>query len=777
MKGTARQEPATWPDEETSPVSAPATRRGGGMPGIVALVLCALLATLAYANSLDNEFALDDAHSIQSNAWIRSLAHVPRYFVDAGTFSTLRTNVDYRPLLQTSYAVNYAISGYDVRGFRLGNLLIHVAVSLSVFLLGRRLFGSRAPLPIPGVPPAAGDAAALAAAVLFAVHPVGSGCVNYISARSSGLTAALVLPAVVAYLRALADPPGRGARAVALLLFALALLTKVEAVSLLPVLVLADLLLDPAKQGIAPWRRLLDGPTWRRLWPFAVLAVVFLALWASRTGLDESATRAGASMTPAVYLLTQLRAWWYYVGLVAAPLELVADYPSYPLSRSLFEPRVLLALGGWIAVAALALAACRRAPAVTFLVLCFFLYLLPHSSVVPLAEPVNEHRPYLPLTGVFLLGTLALAAAAWRLAARPGLLLALLVAALVVPLTALTRERNLDWRNAETLWGDTVRKAPDSPRGQMNYGLALMRRGRYADAEARFREAVHLGPAYALAYTNLAIVLAAQGKDVDARSSFDDAVRLSPASDAPYFWRARFRATRGDRAGAIADLEAAAARSAAPFREWVALSILLRADGRDAEAAAYEQRAGAIDARGFAREQAELRVALTPAPQASPAAGSEPSAVVVMNEGVELMRRGELDAAEARFRRALAIAPGYDLAMTNLAIVQGTRGSTAEARATHERAIALAPSSDSPYYWRGRFRTQQGDLAGAVADFAAAVERSPRSVRDLAALAETLARTGRDAEAKGITARGEAVDAAAFAREKATFAATVRPPS
>jgi len=738
----------------------------------VALVLCALLAAFAYASSLDNDFALDDGHSIQSNPWIRSLAHVPRYFVDAATFSTLRTNVDYRPLLQTSYAVNYAISGYDVRGFRIANLLIHVVVSLSIFLLGRRLFGSRAPFALPGLSPAAGDAASLAAAVLFAVHPVGSGCVNYISARSSGLTAALVLPAVVAYLRALAAPPARGMRIVALLLFALAMLTKVEAVSLLPVLVLADLLLDPAKQQTSLPRRLLDRATWWRLLPFAIVAVALLALWSSQTGLDDSSTRAGAAMTPWVYLLTQLRAWWYYVGLVAAPLDLVADYPSYPLSRSLLEPRVLLALGGWIAVVGLALAAVRRAPALTFLGLCFFLYLLPHSSIVPLAEPVNEHRPYLPLTGVFLLGTAALAATVWRLATRPAVVMALLVALLVVPLTALTRERNLDWRDAETLWGDTVKKAPDSPRGQMNYGLALMRKGRYADAEARFREATRLGPAYALAFTNLGIVLAAQGKDGEARTAFDRAVALTPASDAPYYWRARFRATRGDLAGAITDLESSAARSAAPYREWAALGVLLRAGGRDADAAAYEQRAAAIDPAGLAREQGEITALLATAPPA-PA----PSAVAVMNDGVERMRRGEYVAAEERFRRAQEMAPGYDLATTNLAIVQAAQGRHDEARASHARAIEQAPQSDSPYYWRGRFLTERGDLESAARDFDTAVERSPSSTRDLAALAETLTRLGRDEQARAAAARGEAIDATAFARERATFAATVRPPA
>src|SRR4030095_8827866 len=171
-----------------------------------AVVLCVLAVAIAYGNSLSNEFALDDSHTIQSNAWIRSLVHVPRYFVDSSTFSTLKTNVDYRPLLQTTYAVNYAIARYDVRAWRLLNLALHLAVALSIFFLGRRLLGSRAIAPTPGLTPRDGDLASLAAAVLFAVHPIGSGCVDYISGRSSSLVAALALPALTLYLRAIAEP-------------------------------------------------------------------------------------------------------------------------------------------------------------------------------------------------------------------------------------------------------------------------------------------------------------------------------------------------------------------------------------------------------------------------------------------------------------------------------------------------------------------------------------------------------------------------------------------
>jgi hypothetical protein len=89
--------------------------------------------------------------------------------------------------------------------------------------------------------------------------------------------------------------------------------------------------------------------------------------------------------------------------------------------------------------------------------------------------------------------------------------------------------------------------------------------------------------------------------------------------------------------------------------------------------------------------------------------------------------------------------------------------------------VALGAGSGSPYYWRGRFRVEQGDSAGAASDFAVAVERNPTSVRELAALAETLARASGGAESVAVVARGEALDRAVFTRERASFAGAVKP--
>ena len=74
------------------------------------LAVAALLA-VAYSNHFHNGFHFDDSHSIEDNIYVRDLKHIPRYFTDATTFSVLPLNQSYRPVLQTTFAIDYWLGG------------------------------------------------------------------------------------------------------------------------------------------------------------------------------------------------------------------------------------------------------------------------------------------------------------------------------------------------------------------------------------------------------------------------------------------------------------------------------------------------------------------------------------------------------------------------------------------------------------------------------------------------------------------------------------------
>ena len=101
-----------------------------------------LVCLLGYANSLSGSFHYDDFHSIVDNPHIRTLRNAPAFFIDPLMFSGDPDKKMYRPLVLLSYAGNYALGGYEVRGYHLVNILLHLGCSLLVWRLGLRLCGS-----------------------------------------------------------------------------------------------------------------------------------------------------------------------------------------------------------------------------------------------------------------------------------------------------------------------------------------------------------------------------------------------------------------------------------------------------------------------------------------------------------------------------------------------------------------------------------------------------------------------------------------------------------
>ena len=140
-----------------------------------------LLAGMFYANSLDNGFHYDDSHSIVENYHIRSLAHIGDFFVDPTTFSREPAMAMYRPVVQTTYALNYALGKYRPLGYHLVNIALHGLAALLLYLVISALTGQRL--------------LGWWGGAFFALHPVQSQAVNYISSRAEIMGAVGILAA------------------------------------------------------------------------------------------------------------------------------------------------------------------------------------------------------------------------------------------------------------------------------------------------------------------------------------------------------------------------------------------------------------------------------------------------------------------------------------------------------------------------------------------------------------------------------------------------------
>ena len=162
------------------------------------LALLAVGIGVSYSDSFGIGFYFDDAYGIANNPAIKSLKNIPSFFTDPHAIWTDHTQVDLRPFLLITYAVNYAISGIDPWSYHAVNLLLHLLAALLVFVIVRDHLWW--PASERG-PDGAARLPAAAAALFFALAPLNSQPVDYIWARSALLCVTLYLGAFLAYLR------------------------------------------------------------------------------------------------------------------------------------------------------------------------------------------------------------------------------------------------------------------------------------------------------------------------------------------------------------------------------------------------------------------------------------------------------------------------------------------------------------------------------------------------------------------------------------------------
>jgi protein O-mannosyl-transferase len=161
-----------------------------------ALGVCALF-LVAYSNHFQNGFHFDDTHAIVDNPAIRSVGNIPRYFVDATTFSVLPLNQSYRPVLQTTLAIDYRIAGgYQPTTFQVQTFIWFVLQLVLIYALFVTVAARVSADTV------ANRFVALIATSLYALHPLCAETVNYVIQRGEILSAIGVIGAVLLYARA-----------------------------------------------------------------------------------------------------------------------------------------------------------------------------------------------------------------------------------------------------------------------------------------------------------------------------------------------------------------------------------------------------------------------------------------------------------------------------------------------------------------------------------------------------------------------------------------------
>lgn len=625
---------------------------------------------IVYGNSLVLPLVFDDRVTILENPSIREWWNVGRVLTPDRELP-----VAGRPLANLTFALNYAAGGTAVEGYHIVNVTLHLACALLLFVIIRRTL--RAPAFRSAAEHA--DTIAFLSALLWAVHPLNSEVVNYLSQRTESLMALATLTTLYASIRAQGSPNQRWWEAIAFgaCLAGMASKETMVVAPLLVVLYDATIGSIPALTRVPSPADEPRGAFVRRRWQFYASLMGTWALLAMLQAGRPRGYSAGfsAGVDSWTYLLNQASILVQYARLLLWPSSLVANYGApVPLTLPEVLPQALLVVLALLAT----VAALVRWRVAGFIGAWTFLTLAPTSSLIPIATEVGAERRMYLASMALVAGAVGLAAlvsrrrpagATWPLATMCGLV--------AVGLTAGTIQRNREYRSGLTLAETSASRWP-SPTATLMLGTELAAAGRREEALPYLRAAAERLP----------------------RARYNLGVELFNS---------------GDLDGARRELQAFVAQQPDLLEVLPARTLIGRT------LAAQER---------WDEATAEFDSVLRMAPGNASVTALLVSALG--NQGAALATAGRLPDAQSVFQRAVQLAPDDPAAHRNLATALYESRDATAALPHAQRAVQLAPGDAAAHNLLGRIQAVRGDLTEAERHLTQAVQLAPadRQARD-----------------------------------------------
>jgi tetratricopeptide (TPR) repeat protein len=602
--------------------------------------LLLVLTLVAYAPSVRNGFIWDDDQYVTTQQTLRSLEGLGRIWNEAQAIP------QYYPVTFTSLWLDYQLWGLNPLGYHIENVLQHVLIAV----LLRRVLGV---LGVPG---------AWWAAAVFALHPVHVESVEWITERKNTLSGVFYMATLLVYLRFLFAPPGTrrpwGAYALALVLFVLALFSKTVTATLPVVL----LLLAWWRKGRVAWSDALP------IVPFFLVGALLAWVTTLMETFHVGAMGQDFSQSLTERCLIAGRVIWFYIGKLLWPHPLIFSYPRWTIDAGAWW-QYLFPFSAFAVFATLWAVQPRIGRGPVVVVLYFVVTLVPvlgFLNVYPMRFSfVADHFQYLASIGPIVLATATVASVAQLRGPSTARRLRFAGCCYLVVLGALTWRQTLIYRDAKTVWFDTLAKNPKSWLAHNNLGAIFEQEGNHAAAKAHYEATLAMSPGDAPTFSSIGAIIAAEGHTVQATAYFEAALRIDPEHAEAHHNLGNALAVLGRTDEAIR-----------AYREAIRI--------RPRYAYAHGNLAGALAAQGKTEEAiASCREAVLIDPE---------YAEGHYNLGTLLQRAGRLDEARTSFEDAIRVRPTYALPYYRLGLLLASQHKTDEAVIHLREAARLNPA-------------------------------------------------------------------------------------
>ena len=505
------------------------------------LLIIAFSTFIVYFNTIHSPFIFDDIANIQDNIFIR---------INDLSFNSLKKLMlslnHQRPTAILSFALNYYCHYYNLPGYHIVNISIHIfnafilyyIIKLTLFLAIKNKFLKLNKINFYIV--------ALISTLLWVLNPIQIFSVTYIVQRMNSLAALFSLISLYLYIHARLTTQKQANYSFSfksLTLFFASFLAAILAITskqnaiILPLL-LAIYELHFFSKGI---KAFLKKITATKIKTFITLTVILFSLllfclifYFNTNGVPTLFLKnlyKNRPFTLPERLYTQTRLIIYYISLIFYPnpsrMSLLVEIKK---STSLFQP--ISTLFSIILIFSILLTAAiayiRKKRILSFAIFWFFAAHLIESTFLPL-ELAYIHRNYLPSFFAFLPMLTFLFASSKNKSIRKlnkkHFFILVCLTLLIMIYAYWTYSYNEVWKSKVTFWKDNVNKAPNLERVYINYGSALAQANKNTQAIESYRKALKINRKNSITCYNIARLYDIKNNNDDALKYYSAALR------------------------------------------------------------------------------------------------------------------------------------------------------------------------------------------------------------------------------------------------------------
>jgi protein O-mannosyl-transferase len=633
--------------------------------------------------------------------YITQNRHVQAGWTRDGVLWAMKAKVHghWHPLTWLSHMTDAQFFGLDAGFHHLTNLMLHLANTLLLFWVLRRMTGAQ-------------YRSAFVAA-LFALHPLHVEPVAWVAARKDVLSTIFWMLSIGAYIYYV-KRPGVLRYAAVLVLFVLGLMSKAMIVTLPLVLLLLDywplgrwqvqapsgVINTAAQQPLHKKNQIHLGirlVSEKILFFFLLGGSAFISVLFMRyERLPEFSLWKILPKTE--YVLQALVFYVHYIIKMLWPFNLATPYPKAeimpPVWQAVGAAVFLTVISAWV------IDGRKRRP---YLFVGWFWYLITLLPVIGLIKfgphTLADRYTYIALIGLFIIIAWGFPEliAGWR---NRRLVLGVAAGIVVTGCVVISYIQTTTWQNSVTMLTHTVEVTKDNWLAHTNLGVALKDEGRFEEAEFHYKEALRINPKDFMAFTNLGFAKMHQGKYEEGTQQFYEALKRNPKDPQAHFALGVILKDQGNCEEASKHFIESLRLNPRNSKAHVNLGLCYGGSGNDAEAIRHFSEAVAIDPDNISAR---------------------------MNLGIALMKQGRRKDAIDHFQEAVRLNPNDAKARYILGTVLNEEGRLDEAANQLAKSIQIDAENPGAHNQMGIVMARRGEFATAARHFSEAVRLDPEN--------------------------------------------------